>query len=51
MKTLDLIKFGKGYYVNARYNGHTVINEFHKTAKDANARVKELKAEGWVLSK
>lgn len=52
MKTLDLIKFGsKGWYVNARYNGRTVVNEFYKTAKAANARAKELKSEGWVLSK
>lgn len=50
MKTINLIKFNKGYYVNTRYNGRTVNNEYHKTAKSANERVKQLKAEGWVLS-
>jgi len=51
MKTVELIKCGKGYYVNVRYNGRTVMNEYYKTNKAANERIKVLKGEGYQINK
>ena len=48
MKTVEMIKWGKGYYVMTRYMGRAVTREFIKTKTAANTRVKELKKEGYV---
>lgn len=48
MKTVEMIKWGKGYYVMTRYMGQAVAREFLKTKAMATARVKELKKEGYV---
>ena len=48
MKTVEMIKWGKGYYVMTRYMGRAMAREFIKTKTAANARVKELKKEGYV---
>lgn len=50
MKTIDLVKFNKGYYLRTCYCGRTINNEYCKDEKTATARVNELKAEGWTLS-
>lgn len=51
MKTLEMVKFGKGWYVTARYNGRAMGHEYFKTKKDADARVKAWKSEGYMLNK
>lgn len=51
MKTLEMVKFGKGWYVTARYNGRAMGHEYFKTKKDADARVKAWKAEGYAMNK
>lgn len=51
MKTLEMVKLGKGWYVTARINGRALSHEYFKTAKDANARAKALKADGYIASK
>lgn len=48
MKTVEMIVFGKGYYVMTRANGHAEGREFIKTKTAATARVKELKKKGYV---
>ena len=48
MKTVEMIKWGKGYYVTTRFQGRAIAREFIKTKTAANARVKELKKEGYV---
>lgn len=49
MKTITVIKFGKGYYVSTRLSGRMVGHEFYKTKKDAEGRIKELKKEGYSI--
>lgn len=48
MKTVEMIKFGKGYYVMTRYMGQAQAREWYKTKTLAGARVKALKKEGYV---
>lgn len=48
MKTVEMIKWGKGYYVTTRFQGRAIVREFIKTKTDALTRVKELKKEGYV---
>ena len=48
MKTVEMIKWGKGYYVMTRCYGQAMTREFLKTKTAANARVKDLKKEGYV---
>ena len=48
MKTVEMIKWGKGYYVMTRYMGQALAREFIKTKTAAAARVKELKKAGYV---
>ena len=48
MKTVEMIKFGKGYYVMTRIYGQAASREFIKTKTAAAARVKELKRAGYV---
>ena len=48
MKTVEMLKWGKGYYIMTRVQGHAEGREFLKTKTAANARVKELKKAGYV---
>ena len=48
MKTYEAVKFNKGYYLVTRYNRRTINNVFCKSQRELNARIKELKAEGYV---
>lgn len=48
MKTVEMLKWGKGYYVMTRYMGHAVNREWFKTKTLATAKVKELKKAGYV---
>jgi hypothetical protein len=49
MKTVEMLKWGKGYYVMTRANERAQGREFFKTKTLANARVKELKKEGYTV--
>ena len=51
MKTLDIVTLYGHYYLTTRYNGRAQNREYFKTKTALNARVKALKAEGFVLSK
>lgn len=51
IKTLEMLKFYKGYYVTARVNGRAMTHEYFKTKTLAMARVKELKKEGYEIEK
>lgn len=48
MKTYEMLKWGKGYYVTTRIYGHAHGREWFKTKTAAAARVKALKGEGYV---
>lgn len=48
MKTVEMLKFGKGYYVMTRVNEHAQGREWFKTKGLATARVKELKKQGYA---
>ena len=48
MKTVEMIKWGKGYYVMARVYGQAMPREWYKTKAQANDRVKALKRDGYV---
>lgn len=48
MKTVEMLKWGKGYYVMTREHDHAKGREFFKTKTAAVARVKELKKEGYA---
>ena len=50
MKTVEMIKFGKGYYVMTRAHGRAEGREFFKTKGSASLRVKELKKAGYALA-
>lgn len=50
MKTYETLKWGKGYYIMTRANGHAEGREFVKTKTAVNQRVKELKAKGYVAA-
>lgn len=41
MKTVDMVKTAKGYYVTRRYCGQNKGAEFFKKKKDAEAYAKE----------
>jgi len=49
MKTVETLKWGKGYYVMTRNCGRAESREWCKTKEAVNARVKELKKEGYTL--
>ena len=51
MKTLNIVTMPKGYYLTARYNGTMQKHEYYKTKAALNARIKELKGEGYILEK
>ena len=48
MKTLNIVTMPKGFYVTARYNGMALSHEYFKTKTAMNARVKELKKQGYA---
>lgn len=48
MKTYEMLKWGKGYYVATRVNGRAYNREWFKTKTTAAARVKVLKGSGYV---
>lgn len=48
MKTVEMMKFGKGYYVSTRIFGQTKTREWFKTKTAATARFKALKKEGYT---
>lgn len=50
MKTMDIVKISKGYYLTTRYGGQAQAREFFKNKKDLEARQKALKTLGYVLS-
>ena len=50
MKTAEMLKFGKGFYVMTRENGRAMAREWFKTKTAANARMKELKKEGYEVA-
>lgn len=51
MKTLDIVTLYGKYYLTTRYNGRARDREYFKTKTALNARVKELKREGYVIAK
>ena len=48
MKTVEMLKWGKGYYVMTRVYDRAESREWYKTKTLANAKVKELKKAGYV---
>lgn len=48
MKTYETLKWGKGYYIMTRTNGHAEGREWVKTKAEMGARVKALRARGYV---
>ena len=49
MKTINVMKFGKGYYVSARLGSRMVSHEYFKTKKATMERVNNLKKEGYTI--
>lgn len=47
MKTVEMISWGKGYYVMTRHMEHAENRFFFKTKTAAQAKVKELKRAGY----
>ena len=50
MKTYETLKWGKGYYIMTRVNGMAQGREWVKTKTEMNAKVKDLKAKGYVVA-
>jgi hypothetical protein len=50
MKTLDIVTMPKGFYLTTRYGGRAQNREYFKTKTALNARVKELKKEGYAIA-
>ena len=46
-KTVEMLKWGKGYYVMTRINGQFATRDFIKNKTTATAKVKELKKLGY----
>ena len=51
MKTYNVIKFGKGAYIDTRIGGRMVNRTYYKTQIAVKAKIKELRAEGYEESK
>lgn len=49
MKTISIVKFGKGYYVSTRLSGRMMEHEYFKTKKDAEEKIKKLKKDGYTI--
>jgi biotin operon repressor len=50
MKTMDIVIMPKGFYITTRYCGRAINREYFKTKTAMNARVKELKKEGYAIA-
>ena len=50
MKTIEITTMYGKFYLTTRYNGRAQNREYFKTKTALNARVKELKKEGYVLA-
>lgn len=48
-KTVEMLKWGKGYYVMTRMDGRPMGREFIKTKTAATVMVKELKKQGYTV--
>lgn len=48
MKTIDVVVMPKGFYVTRRYCGLAQGREYFKTKTALNARLKELRKEGYA---
>ena len=48
MKTIEIVKMPKGFYLTTRYGGRALNREYFKTKTALTARVKELKQEGYT---
>lgn len=48
MKTIDVVVMPKGFYLTTRYNGSCQNREYFKTKTALNARVKELRKQGYA---
>lgn len=48
MKTVEMLKWGKGYYVMTRVQGRAIAREWYITKTAAGNRVKALKREGYT---
>ena len=51
MKTIDIVKLTKGFYLTTRYGGQALNREYFKTKTALDARVKTLKGEGYIIAK
>ena len=51
MKTYNVVKFGKGGYVDTRIGGRAENRQYCKNQTELKNRIKELKADGYVESK
>jgi len=50
MKTYEIVKMSKGYYVSTRINGRATARDYFKTKGAMTARVAELKKMGYALA-
>ena len=50
MKTLDIVTMPKGFYLTTRINGRAQNRDYFKTKAALNAKIKELKKEGYALA-
>ena len=48
MKTIDVVVMPNGFYVTKRYCGMAMGREYFKTKTALNARLRELKKEGYA---
>lgn len=51
MKTYNVVKFGKGAYIDTRVGGRMIDRAYYKTQVAVKAKIKELRAEGYEESK
>lgn len=50
MKTIDIVTMPKGFYLTTRLGGRAINREWYKTKTALNARVKELKKDGYAIA-
>ncbi len=50
MKTYEIVKMSKGYYVSTRINGRATARDYFKTKVAMTARIAELKKMGYALA-
>lgn len=49
MKTISVVRFGKGYYISTRLSGRMMSHEYYKTKKETEEKIKALKKEGYTI--